>query len=161
MKAPLLNGMASSQIDQINQSNQTTGGRALSPTGSVVSSSSSHASSTLIRDDEEKVGQPTVIEISALNRSHRKAPITNASFQVVRPEEDIPLVTDQAAECASSVAYIDTRQRAKSVSPRHETTSPATDASRDLTGFHCGDLWGIRKTSQCHRTLSFNSRVSN
>ncbi|KAM7538468.1 hypothetical protein Aperf_G00000059512 [Anoplocephala perfoliata] len=159
MKATVFNRTASSNYEQINQSNPTEG-RPLSPAGSVVSSGSSRASSTLIRDDEEKEGEPpTVVEVPSLNRSHREAPITNASFQVVRPEEDIPLVTDKAAERASSTVYIDTRQRAKSVSPRHEIIPPAMDASRDLTGFYCGDLCGTGKTSQYHRTLSFNPRL--
>ncbi|VDL62704.1 unnamed protein product [Hymenolepis diminuta] len=155
----------------IDRSNSIIGGRALSPSGSVVSSGSSHASSTLIRHDgeEELADHHQTIENSVLNRSHRKAPITNASFQVVRPEEDIPLVVDKPSQikCTSLTVEIATRQRAKSLSPRHQSdtseTSPAMErvmeVPRVFHGLHCGGLCASGKTSRRHRTLSFNPRL--
>nr|CDS28888.1 Hyccin [Hymenolepis microstoma] len=162
-KTSHLNGNGPGQIESIvDQSTSTIGGHALSPSGSVVSSGSSHASLTLVDHHQ-------TTESSALNRSHRKAPITNASFQVVRPEEDIPLVIDKPSQikCTSLSVKMDARQRPKSQSPQHQSITPVTPSAlkrvsevpRGFRGLHCGGLCGTGKSSRRHRTLSFNPRL--
>lgn len=162
-KTSHLNGNGPGQIESIiDQSTSTVGGHALSSSGSVVSSDSSHASLTLMDHHQ-------TTESSALNRSHRKAPITNASFQVVRPEEDIPLVLDRPSQikCTSLSVKMDARQRPKSQSPQHQSFTPMTSSAlervpevpRGFRGLHCGGLCGSGKTSRRYRTLSFNPRL--
>ncbi|VDN96168.1 unnamed protein product [Rodentolepis nana] len=170
-KTSHLNGHGSGQVESmIDQSNSTVGGYALSPSGSVVSSGSSHASLTLLRHDrEELMDHHQTTETSALNRSHRKEPITNASFQVVRPEEDIPLVIDKPNQIkrTSLSVEMDARKRPKSQSPRHQSITPVASSAlecvseipRGVRALHCGGLCGSGKTSRRHRTLSFNPHL--
>nr|CDS23432.1 Hyccin [Echinococcus granulosus] len=164
------------------QSNQSNGSRTLrgvSPGGSRASSIAGSGASSTLEEERRPASPVTVIETS--RQSKVPMAITNASFQAVRPEEDIPLmVNDERVSSVgnnvltasapppsplrSTPSYQNEEEspprklqpRSKSFSPHHKRTALPLP-SRGFLRLNCASCNSCGSSSR-QRTLSFNSR---
>ncbi|CDS39586.1 Hyccin [Echinococcus multilocularis] len=164
---------------QSNQSNGLRTLRGISPGGSRASSIAGSGASSTLEEERRPASPVTVIETS--RQSKVPMAITNASFQAVRPEEDIPLMVN--GERVSSVgnnaltasapppsplrstpSYQNEegspprklQPRSKSFSPQHKRTALPLP-SRGFLCLNCASCNSCGPSSR-QRTLSFNSR---
>lgn len=167
-------------VGQSNQSNGSVTLRGVSPGGSRASSVTGSGASTTLEDERYPTSPVTAIETS--RQSKTPMAITNASFQAIRPEEDIPLmVNDERVNSAGNTilaasdpppppapsrplhhdeetnppCYL--QMRSKSLSPRHKEATLSLP-SRGFLRLNCAGC-NASKSPARQRTLSFNPRV--
>ncbi|KAL5966709.1 hypothetical protein TSMEX_005555 [Taenia solium] len=167
-------------VGQSTQSNGSVTLRGVSPSSSRASSVTGSGASSTLEEERYPTSLVTVIETS--RQSKTPMAITNASFQAIRPEEDIPLMVDD--ECVNSAGNNilaasgpppqpspstppqhneetnpprNLQLRSKSLSPRHKEAVLSLP-SRGFLRLNCAGCNASKQPAR-QRTLSFNPRV--